>query len=274
MLYNPQMDGLVERFNLTLKRMLCKFVEDTGRDSDRWLPFLMFAYREVPQASTGFIRAPVWLGGPGATGPVAKDLGGGALAPSSSDRSMVQFMLEMRKQLAKYREEEEVNLREAQQSQKVWYDRQARQREFQPGQEVLLLLPSSTCKLLAKWQGPYTVTQIMGPVTYEIHHPNKQKMKQTYHVNLLNELKEVPFQVPVVSLLVTEVDLEKEEASLENLTNSTAPTLDHLTLGQSTQLSQVFQSVSSPGKTTVVEHVIRIKEAQPIRSGPTECPNI
>lgn len=34
--------------------MLQKFVGDTGKDCDCWMPFLMFAYREVPQASTGF----------------------------------------------------------------------------------------------------------------------------------------------------------------------------------------------------------------------------
>lgn len=34
--------------------MLCKFVDETGRDWDQWLPYLLFAYREVPQASTRF----------------------------------------------------------------------------------------------------------------------------------------------------------------------------------------------------------------------------
>ncbi|KAL7870568.1 hypothetical protein SRHO_G00080650 [Serrasalmus rhombeus] len=52
--FHPQTDGLVERFNKTLKCMLRKFVSETGSDWDRWLPFLLFAYREVPQASTGF----------------------------------------------------------------------------------------------------------------------------------------------------------------------------------------------------------------------------
>lgn len=37
-----------------LKGMLRKFVADTGCDWDKWLPFILFAYREVPQASTGF----------------------------------------------------------------------------------------------------------------------------------------------------------------------------------------------------------------------------
>lgn len=34
--------------------MLSKFVSDTGKDWDKWLLFLLFAYCEVPQASTGF----------------------------------------------------------------------------------------------------------------------------------------------------------------------------------------------------------------------------
>ena len=52
--YHPQTDGLVERYNQTLKRMLRKFVAANGKDWDRWLPNLLFAYREVPQATTGF----------------------------------------------------------------------------------------------------------------------------------------------------------------------------------------------------------------------------
>ena len=51
--YHPETEGLVESFNQALKTMLRKFVSDTGKDWDKWLPFLLFAYREMPQASTG-----------------------------------------------------------------------------------------------------------------------------------------------------------------------------------------------------------------------------
>ena len=52
--YHPQTDGLVVRFSQTLKAMLRRTVTQEGKDWDRLFPYLLFAYREVPQASTGF----------------------------------------------------------------------------------------------------------------------------------------------------------------------------------------------------------------------------
>ena len=52
--YHPQTDGLVERFNQTLKTMLRKTAVEEGKDWDKLLPYLLFEYREVPQDSTGF----------------------------------------------------------------------------------------------------------------------------------------------------------------------------------------------------------------------------
>lgn len=52
--YHPQIDGLVERFNKTLKGMLKRVVSKDGKDWDCLLPYLMFAVCEVPQSSTVF----------------------------------------------------------------------------------------------------------------------------------------------------------------------------------------------------------------------------
>ncbi|KAK7495409.1 hypothetical protein BaRGS_00013348 [Batillaria attramentaria] len=52
--YHAQCNGLVERFNGTLKAMLRKLCQDRPRDWDRFVPALLFAYREVPQESLGF----------------------------------------------------------------------------------------------------------------------------------------------------------------------------------------------------------------------------
>ena len=52
--YHPMCNGLVEKFNGTLKFMLRRMVEERPKDWDRYISPLLFAYREAPQASTGF----------------------------------------------------------------------------------------------------------------------------------------------------------------------------------------------------------------------------
>ena len=49
------------------------------------------------------------------------------------------------------------NLEEAQRQQKHWYNIKAQEQEVYPGEEVLVLLPTSTSKLLAQWQGQLKV---------------------------------------------------------------------------------------------------------------------
>ena len=52
--YHPQTDRVVERFNKTLKSMLRKVVIQEGKDWDKMIPYVLFAYQEVPHSSTGF----------------------------------------------------------------------------------------------------------------------------------------------------------------------------------------------------------------------------
>ena len=50
--YHPQTNGAVEKFHGTLKHMLRKTTTDK-RDWDTVLPYVLFAFRKVPCASTG-----------------------------------------------------------------------------------------------------------------------------------------------------------------------------------------------------------------------------
>lgn len=91
----------------------------------------------------------------------------------------------MRDKLEQFQELANTHLIGAQQCQKQSYDRAARRRIFSEGQKVLLLLPTSESGLLTKWQGPYVIKRKVGPVTYELHMPDRRKKHQVFHVNLL-----------------------------------------------------------------------------------------
>ena len=143
--YHPQMDGLVERFNGTLKMMLQKFVSRNQKDWDDYLPHLLFAYREVPQESTGFSPFEL-LYGRRVRGPldVLKESWRG---DTSEETPAVTHMVKMRERLEEMTDLVRENLGRAQQRQKAVYDRGAKHRSFEAGDEVLVLLPTQRNRL-------------------------------------------------------------------------------------------------------------------------------
>ena len=102
------------------------------------------------------------------------------------------------------------NLRKAQKTQKRWYDQNAREREFKVGEKVLVLLPTSSNKLLAKWHGPYPVLNRVGTVTYQVDMFDHAKRKRIFHVNMLRK-----WQAPGTTNLF--VDIEDPDTTANEL---------------------------------------------------------
>ncbi len=162
--YHPQTDGLVEYFNQTLKRMLRKAVAKEGKDRNKWIPYLLFTYREVPQASTGLSPFEL-LYGRNVRGPL--DILKESLeAYRKSSENVISYVLSTQEKLGEMSELVQEKITKAQGKRRCWYDRYARMREFEPGDPVLILLPTSTRKLLAQWQGPFQVIKRTGKVNY------------------------------------------------------------------------------------------------------------
>ena len=182
--YHPQTDGLIERFNQTLKAMLRRTATKEGKDWDKLIPYLLFAYREVPQASTGFSPFEL-LYGHQVRGPLDILRETWEASPKSSE-SVVSHVLSMHDKMAKLQELVHDNLTKAQQTQRSWYDQNARNREFSPGDRVLVLLPTATNKLLAVWQGLYPIIARLGRVVYEVDMGSRRRRKR-FHINMLRE---------------------------------------------------------------------------------------
>ena len=274
--YHPQTDGLVERFNQTLKAMLRKTVWKEGKDWDKWLPYLLFAYREVPQSSTGFSPFELVYGRQ-IRGPldVLKETWE---TSNKSNESVVSYVLAMQEKLSEMSELARENLAKAQKQQKKWYDENARERRFEPGEQVLVLLPTETSKLLAQWHGPYPVLRRLGPVNYEVDMYDKRKRQRIFHINMLRK-----WHTPsTASLLAEDLSTEaKDEIVLwkDKETEEEQPIISNRLLeGQRTQLHTLLEEYkdvlsNEPGRTTMAKHNIETKSGNPVRLQPYRLPH-
>ena len=65
------------------------------------------------------------------------------------------------------------------------YDRGAKPRSFEVGDEVSVLLPMQWNRLKLEWVGPYPVTQRVTSVDIEFEVAGRRSGKKAYHINLL-----------------------------------------------------------------------------------------
>ena len=124
-------------------------------------------------------------------------------------------MLEMREWLAEMSQLVAKHSANSQQKQKQHYDRSAKCRSFEVGDQVFALLPTAANKLKLRWTGPYKVSKKVSPVDYEVEMPGKRHEKKVYHVNLMKKWH-VMTPHPQAALLTTGSELQDEITSAEN----------------------------------------------------------
>ena len=154
------------------------------------------------------------------------------------------------------------NLREAQQTQKQWYDKRARMMEFNVGDKVLLLLPTESKKLFARWQGPYKVVSRIGKVNYQVEMAGRRKPKRIFHVNMLRKFHSNDF----VGFVQEDGVLEKEDVVWDDCCAEGLMLGEELSTAQCgevqtliSKFSKVWSSV--PGRTNKMMHPIETGSA-------------
>ena len=254
--------------------MLRKTATQEGKDWDRLIPFLLFAYREVPQESTGFSPFEMQYGRD-VRGPL-DILRGSWEGDERSDENIVSYILLMRERMEKMWEEAQGNMEHATTRQKRWYDQKARERSFQPGEEVLVLLPTSLSKLTAQWQGPYKVEKAIGKVNYLVQMPGRRKVRKVFHVNMLQK-----WHTPVCVGFVGHTEGGEKEEEIpcwKEPRTGGARIGNQLATNQTEELQEllgkfkdVFQTL--PGHTNLAEHRILVEDVVPVRLSPYRIPH-
>jgi hypothetical protein len=264
--YHPQTDGLVERFNKTLKQMLKKAMDTDGKNWDQLLPHVLFAVHEVPQASTGFSPFELLYGRrPRGLLDLAKEAWESRPSPH---RTLVDHVEQVRDRMAQVWPIVRNHLKQAQLAQARVYNRGAQLRIFQPGDLVLVLIPMAECKFLAKWQGPYEVVDRVGEVNYRVRQPGRRKPTQLYHVNLLKQWRtgaDPPAPAPLV--LAAQRDTPVVPMG-EDLSPAQKQDLEEVVL----QHQDVFSEV--PGRTTVAQPDIKTAPGVTVRVPPYRVPEV
>ena len=194
-----------------------------------------------------------------------------------------------------------INLQESQSKMKVWYDRKAKSRCFEPGDRVLVLFPVVGNPLQAKYTGPYKVVKKISDTNYLVKTPDRRKETQVCHINMLKAYHEKPkpelvtlnnrlgLESPTHSKDCVGQVAEKEEDTesevrlgndqqpikLQNsqILNDLGTKLSHLPLVQRKELAEVITQYREvfpdvPSKTNLIEHDVDVGDSAPIKQHP------
>ena len=181
--YHPESNGLTEKFNGTLMRMIRAYLAENPNNWDQKLQSLLFAYRSVPQASTGFSPFEL-LFGRKVKGPLELIKQNWEQIIEDDPQDVVTYIDTLMNDLKRNLELASENLQAQKARQKAWYDKKARERHFGPGDEVLWLKPCKGNKLQLNWAGPYRVISKMNDLNYIIENEEHQ-VRRVVHVNAL-----------------------------------------------------------------------------------------
>ena len=195
------------------------------------------------------------------------------------------------------------NLQESQSKMKVWYDRKAKSRCFEPGDRVLVLFPVVGNPLQAKYSGPYKVVKKISDTNYLVKTPDRRKETQVCHINMLKAYHEKPkpelvtlnnrlgLESPTHSkdcvgqvaekeedtVSVSEVRLENDQQPIKlqnsQILNDLGTKLSHLPLVQRKELAEVITQYREvfpdvPSKTNLIEHDVDVGDSAPSKQHP------
>ena len=255
--YRPQSDGLVERFNRTLKQMLKIFASDH-------LPFLLMAYRASPHKSTGCTPNLIFLQGE-ISCPLDLMVGP---PPNTIEESVcpIQYIEWIKSTMNVTHDFVFKHLGVAATRQKEYYDKNLKPRSYEVGNWVWRYYPPTAgLKLGCGWTGPYLVVGKLSSLTYSLqksaHSPvlniSVDDMKpyegRNQPQSWLHDLDDTIASGPLNNSLGPQLDLMQTSENSNSVPNENAVTLENedlISQDISIQTSENYNSVPNENSVT------------------------
>ena len=178
--FRPQSDGLVERFNRTLKSMLRAMTAQCKNEWDEHLPYVMMAYRATVQESTKSTPN-LLMYGRELTLPV--DIMFPMHCQIEDNMCPIQYVEWLKTSMQQAFEYANTSMKKTAQRQLRSYNKQTCWRTFKPGDWAWIFYPpDDRPKFGVGWSGPYLVTDRLGSVNYKVQKTSTSN-KITVHID-------------------------------------------------------------------------------------------
>lgn len=166
--FHPSSNGLIEKFNQTLGKMIKSYVDENKRKWDFYIPILMSAYRSTVHPSTGFSPNKLMLGR-------EVNLPHELLYPlprHNAQKPVNEYVDDLRVHMEDIYHVARENLKQSGEKQKRDHDTRIIDKPFLVGSLVFRKKPFFK-KLESPWSGPFVVIKQLSPVVYKIRDSRK-----------------------------------------------------------------------------------------------------
>ena len=187
---HSEANGLAERFVGTVKTLIAKVAADYPKSWHKYLGFLMFSLREVPNESTGL---PPWVLALGSLprGPLSvlkETWCGERELPPSFQKEPTKYLQDLHDKLKIAEKYADLHSSQAQQRYANQYNKRAKDKHFAVHDKVLILQPDSTkSRVFSKWKGPASIVEVKSPHSFVV---DLHGIKYRLHANDIRHYNE------------------------------------------------------------------------------------
>jgi len=169
--HHSEGNAAAERLIASAKRLIAKSMDGNPNSWHKYLPFIMWALRECPSELTGI---PPWLLAMGTIprGPLTvlhESWTGEIDLPPSLGKAPENYLRELHHNLEVTKHYADAHSKRMQDVYVKQYNLRSRDKDFKPGDSVLVLQPSTTSsRMFSSWKGTACVVEKLSPYSYLI----------------------------------------------------------------------------------------------------------